>query len=186
VSADELPCAISSGALAGGHGQTRQVASQILREGFDRRVAAGRRLAQRLEHDRVQVRVRAGRLRLFLAYGLPQLQRCTGADAVGAAAGEQLVQDDAQRVDVRSGRQGLAPELLRAGIGRCHRPELGDRGRRDRIDELRHAEVQQLGHVAGGDEDVGRLEVAVDDQVLVGVLDRRAHRAEQLHPRPHG
>ena len=33
-----------------------------------------------------------------------------------------------------------------------------------------------------GDEDVRRLDVAVDDPLLVGVLDRLADRHEQLQP----
>ena len=54
---------------------------------------------------------------------------------------------------------------------------------------LGHAEVDHLRHrpaVVQGDQDVGRLEVAVDDALLVGVLDRLADRDEQLQPLPRG
>ena len=52
---------------------------------------------------------------------------------------------------------------------------------------LGHAEVDHLRHrlaVVQGDQDVGRLEVAVDDALLVGVLHRLADRDEQLQPLP--
>ena len=46
--------------------------------------------------------------------------------------------------------------------------------------QLRDAEVEQA-HVAGGrDQDVRRLEVAVDDQVGVRVADRVADLVEQV------
>ncbi len=50
---------------------------------------------------------------------------------------------------------------------------------------LGQAEVDHLGHrliVMGLDQDVGGLEVAVDDPLLVRVLHRRAHLAEQREP----
>ena len=50
---------------------------------------------------------------------------------------------------------------------------------------LGHAEVDHLRHrlaVVERDQDVGRLEVAVDDPLLVGVLHRLADRHEQLQP----
>jgi hypothetical protein len=51
---------------------------------------------------------------------------------------------------------------------------------------LGDAEVDDLGHrlaVLLGDEDVGRLEVAVDDALLVGVLHRLADRANSAAAR---
>ena len=50
---------------------------------------------------------------------------------------------------------------------------------------LGDAEVDDLGHrlaVVQRDQDVGRLDVAVDDAFLVGVLHRLADRDEQLQP----
>ena len=52
---------------------------------------------------------------------------------------------------------------------------------------LGHAEVDDLRHrlaVVQGDQDVGRLEVAVDDALLMGVLHRLADGDEQLQPLP--
>ena len=53
------------------------------------------------------------------------------------------------------------------------------------LGRLGHAEVDHLGHrlaVVERDQHVGRLDVAVDDALLVGVLDRLADRDEQLQP----
>ena len=52
-------------------------------------------------------------------------------------------------------------------------------------DRLGDAEVDHLRHrpaVLHGDQDVRRLDVAVDDALLVGVLDRLADLDEQLQP----
>ena len=53
------------------------------------------------------------------------------------------------------------------------------------VDRLGHAEVDHLGHglaVVQRHQHVRRLDVAVDDPLLVGVLDRLADRDEQLQP----
>ena len=53
------------------------------------------------------------------------------------------------------------------------------------LGRLGDAEVDDLGHrlaVVQRDQDVGRLEVAVDDPLLVGVLDGLADLDEQLQP----
>ncbi len=49
-----------------------------------------------------------------------------------------------------------------------------------RVEQLGDAEVEQLGFAVGGDEDVAGLEVAMDDEVGVGVLYCGAHLAEDF------
>ena len=44
--------------------------------------------------------------------------------------------------------------------------------------QLRHAEVADLGPAVAGQQDVGRLQVAVDDALLVGVVDGAGQRLE--------
>ena len=102
--------------------------------------------------------------------------------------GEQLVEHRAQRVDV--GRRGdrLAAHLLRARVLR--REQAHPRARRrlppgGGVEELGDAEVEELGLALDRDQDVARLEVAVHDELLVGVGHRGAHLAEELHPRRH-
>ena len=85
---------------------------------------------------------------------------------------------------------GAAENLFRARIlGRqqpvVHACQRQHRGRIAGIEQLGDAEVEQLGRAFGGDQDVGRLEVAMHDQVLVRVLNRRADLQEQLQARAH-
>ena len=86
---------------------------------------------------------------------------------VWASAAEQLEQHHAQRVDVRSGADRAAQQLLGRGVvGRQQRlADLGQgRVRLRRIVQRQgDAEVQQL-HLAGRiDVDVRRLQIAVHD-----------------------
>jgi hypothetical protein len=99
-------------------------------------------------------------------------------DVARAHAGQQLVQHDAQRIDVGRGRHRVAAQLFRRGIVRGQQLRLG------RVlvaggEQLGDAEVEQFRRAVGGDEDVRRLQVAVHDQVLVRVLHRIADRREQ-------
>jgi hypothetical protein len=79
--------------------------------------------------------------------------------------------------------------LLRGHVLRRahHRPEAGvQRALGQRLSRrLRHAEVDHLGNrlvVIQGHEDVGRLEVAMDDALVMGVRDRLTDWPEQLQP----
>ena len=101
------------------------------------------------------------------------------------SSGEQLEQQHSERVDV-----GLHPDpatlhLLGRGVGRGHQAEAGARGIRPRsggVELLGDAEVEQLHRPVRLHEDVGRLEISVDDGVAVSVLNRLAHRPEQPEP----
>ena len=100
--------------------------------------------------------------------------------------GEHGVDGGTEGVDV-PGRRGLATgEGLRRTVGpRDHvgaRRVDGDRG----VDQPGHPEVGQQRLVELGEQDVGRLDVAVEDPVLVDVLERRGEGAGQpdgLRPR---
>src|SRR6266567_915438 len=115
------------------------------------------------------------------------LQEFLGVE--GRFAGEQFVEEHAERVDVAAGVYihagdlglfrthvgGGAEELLEAGedglLGQFHLGGFGD------------AEINDLGHrhaVVDGDQDVRRLEVAVNDAFLVSVLDGLADLHEQV------
>ena len=98
---------------------------------------------------------------------------------VGQPAGEELVEHDAERVDVGGRRRLLAAGLLRRQVGgrADDRADLGDPGL---LAGPRDAEVGDLHrHVAapGGpadDHQVPGLDVAVDDPVAVGVVEAGA------------
>ena len=114
------------------------------------------------------------RRRRLLADIADRLHDGDAARVVREPPGNELVEDDAERVDV--GPQvdvaAVAAGLLRAHVrerplDRSHRAH---HRRHVGIRDAREAEVEDLG--AGvGDEDVRRLQVAVDDAALVGVAD---------------
>jgi hypothetical protein len=63
-------------------------------------------------------------------------------------------------------------------------PRFGRRVARERValQQLGDAEVEQFGLAVRCDQQVARLQVAVDDQVLMGELDRGAGGEKQLDP----
>ena len=96
-------------------------------------------------------------------------------------AGQQLVEHDAERVQVGAGIDPLALGLLRREVGGG--PEHGS-GRGDRLvaDRAGDAEVGDLHRAVLGEHDVARLHVAVDEQVLVRVGERTADVRGDLQP----
>ena len=97
-------------------------------------------------------------------------------------AGQQLEQQHAERVDVGGGGDRAAGDLLGRGVLRRQRDAALARQQRHRLvvaEQLGDAEVEQLDLAVAGDQHVRRLEVAVDDQVGVGVRDRRLDVQEQ-------
>jgi hypothetical protein len=97
-------------------------------------------------------------------------------------SGQEQVQQDAEGIDVRHRRHRLTTGLLRACVFRSHReprhraPLSGKAG----VHELRNPEIEEFRNPLRGHEDVPGLDVAVNDQVPVGVLDRRAQLSEEL------
>ena len=113
----------------------------------------------------------------------------------GAVAGEHLVEDRAQREEVGAGVGGETPHLLRrhVPIRADHHagPRLGERPRRRQLvagalgaDELGDPEVEDLGPPVAGQEQVLRLEVAVDDAALVRRRQAARHRGGDLRRPP--
>ena len=96
--------------------------------------------------------------------------------------GQQFIENDAQGINVGAGACPVALELLRSGIGGRHEPQ----GRPGRVPGLVEAfklfgdsEIQQLHRAVFLHENVGRLQVPVNDRLRVSVLNGLAHRAEQ-------
>ena len=137
---------------------------------------------------------RAGSQRLLLEEHARNLRDGRAAQRgriEGRYAGEQLIRQHAQRVDVRPrvyvqpGMLGLLgrhvfqraddlPELRVHGL-------LGQPG----VHGLGDSEIDDLGNGLVGvehDQHVGRLDVAVDDAFLMRVLHRVAHRDQQPQP----
>ena len=122
-----------------------------------------------------------------------------------APAGQHLVQHDAERPDVGAPIDGLPLRLLGRHVGgraenRAHlRRPRRERGRvgevRARcaggIHRLGQTEIEDLHRAVGGDLDVRRLEIAMDDPALVRVLERlgdllrdRERLGERQRPAP--
>ena len=88
--------------------------------------------------------------------------RCRAVTLPRPDPGEHLVQDDAQAVDVGGGRGLLATRLLRAEV--MDRAEGRPRQRHLCLgDRPGDAEVGDLDPAVGPDQDVARLDVAVDE-----------------------
>ena len=119
------------------------------------------------------------------------------------AADEQLVEHDAEGPDVGATIRRLAARLLRRHVGGGAEDEAGGRARAGEGGRLREAgraararvvvpapglgeaEVEHLHLAVGGQLDVGGLEVAVDDALLVGLLERLGDLAARRRgPRP--
>ena len=106
-------------------------------------------------------------------------ERHLGVPVVGGRAGEALVEHTAERVDVGAAVELLALDLLGRGVlgGPDEDPGLRQRARGT---VLRHAEVgevdvRRLVAVAGGEQDVRRLDVPVDEALAVRRAERAGH-----------
>ena len=112
------------------------------------------------------------------------------SSGVGTVAGQQAVEQHAERVDIAGGGDRLAVQLLGTGILRRHRLHGGEGRRRVGdggfqgvgVEQLGDTEIQQLDGAFLGDQDVLRLEVAVDHQILMRVVNRGADREEETQP----
>ncbi len=95
-------------------------------------------------------------------------------------AGHQLEADDAERVEVGGRAGGLAPRLLGRQVGRGaeHRADLRDVRL---LGGLGDAEVGELDHAVGVDEQVAGLDVAVHDAVAMRVVEPAAGLGEHVH-----
>ena len=128
--------------------------------------------------------------RLRLDDRLDEIRRRLHALARGMPAGEQHVQQHAQRKDVGGGRDRLAGHLLGRRVGRRQRRGAVDRERGGRaavviFEQLGDAEIEQLDLALARDQHVRRLEVAVHDQRCVRVRHGIEHVEEEPQPRVH-
>jgi len=140
-------------------------------------------LDRRRERAGLRFRDHAGRL------GEPRARH-----VVRAAARDEFVEHQSERIDVGP-RIEVAPRLVKllgAHVLRRARVavQAGVVGTRLRVVlPRRHhgdAEVDQLHDPAGFDEDVARLDVAVNQSLTMGVGGRLADAHEQFHPLSHG
>ncbi|MEZ6197069.1 MAG: hypothetical protein R3F20_15280 [Planctomycetota bacterium] len=200
VATHELPQPVDG---AGGSGRDRfvgEVAPQVVGEGGGGRVAAFGLLLERAPGDRLQVAAEA-RIDRSEPAGFAVSDRLDGRveigslQRVGQGSREEGVEEETQRVDVapRVDPVGIAQGLLgtHPGDRADEPPGTGGEARRAqlRIGDAGHAEVEDARAPLLVDEDVGGLQVAVDDALLVRVLDavrelgRERDPAAEIRPR---
>ena len=176
-------------------GDPGEVAPQHALELPDRGIPKGRDLVGRFRSPRRSggrgvVERGGGRTLRIAQHGPLQLRSRRVFQPVGESPAEELIEQEAEGIDVGRGRDRAAGELFRRRVERRRQPALGLRlAKREvedvRVEQLGDAEVEQL-HLAGlGDEDVRRLQIPVHDQVRVGVLDGLADLEQKLHPALH-
>ena len=172
----------------------REVPFDVIREVGRALVTPGGVLLERLLPDRPKVRVQRRPARR-----LPQRARRRLADrhdrlhdrrvrVVRLATGEDLVEENAERVDVGAEVDvpAVAPRLLRAHVRdrSLDRPDLAQHGRgiHVRVRDAREAEVEDLHLARLVHDQVRRLEVPVDHAALVRMVHGARDRDEELEP----
>jgi hypothetical protein len=178
---------------------SRQQPPQVVGEGRHAGVPAIGLLAQSARDDRLQVAAQravafAERPRRLLRDAPQAARQRIGGDVDGQRAGEQLVGDDAEAVDVRAhvDPRRVAARLLgahvRQGAEQLAVPGL-PRGVAVEVEQAGDAEVEDLAPAGFVDQHVGGLEVAVHQPALVRVADRLGdgdHHADPLGERARG
>jgi hypothetical protein len=163
-------------------------------------MARRRFLAQRTLHDRIDVAgeqpgiagkgagsARSGRQ----VHGLVLEQRAhlfaRPASLERVPAAQHLVGEQAQAMHVDPGAAVFAAQLLRRGVAQGQRHRSGSRARGGAIERACDAEVEQAYAWPGVglfDHDVGRLEVAVHDELPMRIGEHLADLAQQVHTLP--
>ena len=182
VPRDELAQAVPRARRLREHRIATQESGELQSEGFRGGIALAWRLAQRLEHDRVEVardlalqfRPRGGALRRRLGGDrrarprhflrqdrLLDLGFRSSLQPIRPHAGEQLVEHHSQRIDIGRGGERRPADLLGRGVVRRERVagELSQRRlvRRAPGHQLGDAEVEKLDLALRRDHDVGGL-----------------------------
>lgn len=190
AAAEELGGAVAPGVGAGEDGLVGEVAADVLRELFHGLVAAGGIFVEAAEEDGFQVAgeggvVVAGGEDVLFADALFDAAEGVVGDAVGAVGGEEFVEDGGGGIDVGGDGDGVAADLFGAGV--VGGEGWGERGESfgvlgfgiGSVEEFADAEVEEFDDAGLVDEDVAGFEVAVDDELAVGVGDGGADVEEE-------
>lgn len=193
VTAHEFGDSIPHGVGARSDRLVREIAPQVLGELCHRGVAFGRRAPQCLGEDVVEISLKSPAPRfarhrrcarwLFRDDRVDQLGVRLGLGVERMLTCQYHVKHDTKGVHVRGSRYGLAQQLLGCCVLRreCPRVRLSWCGRRILAEKLRDAEVEELHSALARHQDVGRLQVPMNDEMSVGVADRSQHALEHCH-----
>ena len=145
-------------------GPEPQRGTRVVREGIAVRVPFLRILRERTREDRVELVVREQRSRLLLHVRPERLR--LGVAAERRCPGDRLVEHARERILVGATVHVVAANLLRGEVVEGS-SELSGRSRAA-VDALRRqAEVAEVAVIGRVDEDVPRLDVAMDEAALV-------------------
>ncbi len=164
----------------------RQQFAEVIGELFSALVPQGGVLCQRPEHHsiecvrqlRVQVRDGRGVLAGYL------VQERAGVSLKRFPPGEHPVKDHPQRKQVRAPVQGIAFQLLGRQVSERAENLAGER--KIALLQLGNSEIRDLCPAVRGDQDVGRLDITVDDVLGVSVIERLGHLLDQPERLGHG
>src|SRR5215510_6356788 len=173
MTAKKLTRSIPTVARTCGHGPELENRANVIRERIGGRVALVRFFAEGLTENvidvsrncRVHLRRREKLVRLQLYSNVGLVSR--GAFA-GPPAGEELVEDCAERINIRGRGLRIAAKLLGAGVVRRQHP-VQCPGVFRGVENFRNSEIEKLGLTVRVDDDVRRLQVPVYDEIPVGV-----------------
>jgi hypothetical protein len=168
-----------------------EIADDVASETARGTVPSFRVLLERLEDDRFEVTLELGTDRAGPRWGVGANHLCRREHRqplhiVRRATREQLEEQDAERVDVAARIEIVQRRIELLGRHVLDGPDeptgLGVHRLRGKVelDGAGHAEVDDLRITRLVDEDVARLEVAVDDLARVAVLDGGADLDEEL------
>ena len=195
MAADEARRAVEKRLRRRAHRTSVAPRAQIGRQLRDGAVALARRLRERFRDDGVEIAAeeralfvrghRAHQRRVDVADRPQRVERRELLEHVGRASREQLIEHDAERIHVARGRHAIAAHLLGARVFGREAVLPGAR-RAGALFAFRHQhrrdpEVEQLRLTLGGDEDVGRLHVAMDHQMLMRVGQGVADALDERH-----
>ena len=185
VALDELAQQVRARGRMRQHRTALQVTFQIGGQRAGVAIAPFRLGVQRLEHDGVQVAAQAPFAHAFgqVVAACGQRRRPARRIALRTLAQQQFVQQHAQRIHVRRGGHRAAVALLGRGVARGEQAETAGAVVELVLQQLGDAEVQQLERAVGGDQQVGRLDVAMHDQHPMRRIDRLGRGQQQAQAR---
>ena len=150
-------------------------------------IAQVRRLLQTLQRDHFQLAIgprvhQPRRQRLLLEHQQHGVDRRSRLKR--RPAGEHLVENRAQAIDVagRSELTATAGGLLRGHVARRAENRAGERQIRVGLDPLGQAEIGHVRPAVVVDQDVRRLQIAVQHACAMGKVDRLGTRAPAAPP----
>ena len=197
----------------GGNGPVVKVAGDVVGHAFSRAVTLGRCGAQRLQHDGVQIarqlgaqrsgmggatpgrhaaaqRRLAGWQRRVVQHGLHRVRHRALGLGMRQRAGQQLIQQHAEAINIGGGGDRPAVDLLGRSVARRQhiaavaRQRAGGSRTGRRLQQLGNAEIEQFDLALPVHKHVGRFDVAMHHQVAVGMGHGGQHL--QKNPQPGG